>query len=298
MLTHSGFKRKFSHGVAVTLLLGAAGIAGSMISTGCGQITTTPIDPGATGKGVSMLRIEPTASSVAPGKTLGIAVMATDANGSPVKDATLITLKSDDLGTISPTSARTTFGIVYANFQAGLKTGVSTIQASTGGVAQSISVRIDTNATPAPAPAAYKDAIDPGSITWLHSSPADYRVTATLSDIRVYLPQTIAWQWTHPAWPGTPTTPSVIGTMWVIGKVDGRWYGAGWEWLTENLSQATTEALPGEPPFIQTKAHPLNAWYPRAGEEVGFLVSTITPSWSGVPNSPNERSPIVTIRWP
>ena len=298
MVAHAGFRRRLSCGVAMAWLMAAAGVAGTVLSSGCGEITTTPLESGMTGQGEVALKIEPAALSVTPGKSIEIAFTATNKNGSLVKDGTIISLESDGLGTIAPTSASTTNGTAHATFHAGTATGSSTIKASTGGATYTVSVKIDSNAGTTPPTAKANDAIDPASITWLHVSPAAYRVTATLSNVQVYLPQTISWQWTHPYWPGTNTTPSVLGTMWVIGKVDGRWYGAGWEWLTTDLSQATTEAYPGQPPFIQTKASPLNGWYPQPGEEVGFLVSTITPSWDGVANSPNERSPIVVVRWP
>ena len=129
-------------------------------------------------------------------------------------------------------------------------------------------------------------------------------ITATLTSVGITLPQSISWSWTHPPWVrwanGAPSPDGVIGTMWVVGRINGIWHAAGWEWLLPETSRSTTEAYPGQPPFIQTKCPPLNGWYPKSGEEVGFMVSTISPGWDGPPSSMQraERSPIVVVRWP
>jgi hypothetical protein len=148
------------------------------------------------------------------------------------------------------------------------------------------------------------DAIPIDAVIFDHAFDRSAPIVATLSAIQIALPQTIEWLWTHPQWlrwaNGRPDPTGVIGTMWIIAKIDGLWRAAGWEWLLPDTTRSTTEAHPGEPPFIQTKVGPTNAWYPRSGEEIGFMVSTITPSWDGPPphlQAPG-RSPIVITRWP
>lgn len=158
--------------------------------------------------------------------------------------------------------------------------------------------------TPTPQPAATGDAIPLSSITFDHLFNRSAKITATLSGVTVTLPQTVAWTWTHPAWVRWAgfrrDDAGICGTMWVIARIDGAWRAAGWEWLLPDTSRSTTEANPGEPPFVQTKAPPTNAWYPKAGEQVCWMVSTVTGSWDGPPESvqPPERSPIVCTTWP
>jgi hypothetical protein len=84
--------------------------------------------------------------------------------------------------------------------------------------------------------------------------------------------------------------------MWVFAKIDGKWYGATWEWLrvTVKTTKKATEAKPGEPPFIQAKRAPINAWYPQPGEEIAWMVSTACRA--GCVGA-KERSPIVRGVW-
>ncbi len=148
---------------------------------------------------------------------------------------------------------------------------------------------------PVPAPdAGVVDAIPVSSIVWLHDSPAAFPLTATLSDVRVTLPQTISWRWTAPAdWPEDGN--GVIGNMWVCAKIDGRVNCATWEWLRRTTTAKATEANPGEPVMIQTKVAPLNAWVPRSGEEVWWLVSS--PCRAGC-KGVKGRSAIIAGVWP
>ena len=155
-----------------------------------------------------------------------------------------------------------------------------------------------------PAPVPSPDAIPIQQIVFDLPFNTAAPITATLANVVITLPQTIEWSWAHPEWVrwanGAPSENGVIGTMWVMARINGIWHAAGWEWLLPETSRSTTEAYPGQPPFIQTKVPPLNGWYPKAGEEIGFMVSTISPAWDGPPASMQraERSPIVVTRWP
>lgn len=297
MVARFGYKWHFSRGLAMVWLL-TAGIAGMAIAPGCGEVTTTSIEPDVV-SGMT-LKIEPAAPSVAPGKTLDLAVKANDSNGSPVKDGTMISLANDALGTITPTSAATTSGIARATFQAGTKPGSSTIKASAGGVSSTVSVMID----PAAPPAVPGDQIPISSVTFYDASPVDFKVTATLSNVLVDAPTggsgpvKVCWDWTHPPWP-TYWEKDVTGNMWIIAKIDGRWCGGTWEMMAPKLDNhacRTTEATAGQPPFIQSSG-PTAGWHPKSGEQIGHMISTITRG--GIPSgSPNERTPIVVTNWP
>jgi len=301
MATRSGLKRTFACGRAAAWLLTAAGIAGTVISSGCGELTRSPVDPGPLGK--VALTVKPAAPNVAPGKTLDIAITAAYTDGTPVKDGTMISLVNDALGTITPTSAPTTNGSAYATFKAGATTGSSTIKASTGGVSQTASVLIDPTA-PTPPPSNTGDAIPISSIKFYDSSPAKFKVTATLSHVSVNAPGgssgpvTVCWDWTHPPW-NTYGSKSATGNMWIIVKINGQWSAGTWEWMApkmDNHACRVTEALTGQPPFIQSNG-PTAQWYPKSGEQIGHMITTITRG--GIPsNSQNERTPIVVTTWP
>lgn len=158
-----------------------------------------------------------------------------------------------------------------------------------------------------PAPTPSGDAIALQSVVWLQGSPASFPVTAKLTgiDIPPGHPTRISWSWSHPVWRGniwgqeSASPEAVVGMMWVFARINGTWYAKGWEWLRPDTSTSVLENLPGEPPFIQSKAHPINNWYPQPGEEVGFMVSTITADWPGyAQGEPYGRSPVVVVRWP
>ncbi|HWR97700.1 MAG TPA: invasin domain 3-containing protein [Candidatus Methanoperedens sp.] len=268
------------------LILAAAGIAGTLLSSGCVKVTE-PDD------GVAWLRIEPAATNVAPGGSLAIVVTATDKNGDPAKDGTEITFSYDTLGTISPKTAAMAGGRATATFTAGTAQGTSTITAAVGPVRQTTTVTI---VSAPPPPGNVGDEIPISQVTWHHTSPEEFRVTAKLSNIQIS-GLTISWTWSQPGWPTRFTNNGVLGNMWVFARIDGRWHAATWEWLRSSTNRVTLEALAGQPPFIQASDGTISAWYPKHGEKIGFMASTICRS--GIPRgSPNERSPIRLTTWP
>jgi len=304
MDTLPGFKWQVSRRVAWAWLLAAAGIVGAALSQGCGEMSSTPIEPGVVGNGSITLKIEPATAAVAPGTTLEIVVKATDKNGAPVKDGTVISLENDGPGTVSPSSAPTTNGVARATFQAGAQTGNSTVKARAGGVTLTMVVVIDPNAGPPPPGGNAGDAIPISSISFADPSPAHFKVTATLSNVSVNAPTggsgpvTVCWDWTHPPW-NTYGSKAVNGNMWIIAKIDGRWHAGTWEMTATKLDNhacRTTEAKAGQPPFIQSHG-PTAEWHPKSGEQIGHMISTVTRG--GIPNgSQNERTPIVMTTWP
>jgi hypothetical protein len=135
-------------------------------------------------------------------------------------------------------------------------------------------------------------------VVWHHDSPATFPVTATLANVRVEThgdkAPVLSWEWTAPAdWPADGN--GVIGNLWIMAKIDGRWHAATWEWLRRDTFKKATEAKAGQPPFIQSKASPLNKWYPQPGEIVGHMASS--PCRGGC-RGVKGRSPILTTVWP
>ena len=137
-----------------------------------------------------------------------------------------------------------------------------------------------------------KDAIPAGDVTWSYKPDVGgWTVTADLTSTTVTAGSpapTICWDRTYPSsWPKDTNAGKIDASMWVIGKVDGKWYGSVWEGVVPGGHQcSTTEALAGQAPFIQCGTAPLNAWHPKSGEKVGFMVSTIARGGTP-PNSPN-----------
>jgi len=58
----------------------------------------------------------------------------------------------------------------------------------------------------------------------------------------------------------------------------------------------TTEALRGQPPFIQGYG-PIASWIPKIGEEIGFMNSTIARGSQGGYNNPRQRSYVYKTKW-
>jgi len=155
----------------------------------------------------------------------------------------------------------------------------------------------------APSGGSSKDAIPASSVTWAYQNVSGWPIKAKLSNVTVSggssVAPTICWDRTYPAsWPGDPNGGSTDAEMWVIAKVGGQWYGSVWEGvLVGNHQCSTTEAQPGQAPFVQAGTDPVNAWYPKSGEKVGFMVSTIARG-AAAGNTPNERTQIVEVTWP
>jgi hypothetical protein len=289
-----GRDRTRSSLLAPTFTAAAVCAALCFVPAGCGKI------PESTVQDVSYtLSFEPSSAQIKPGGTLQVKVRATDESGQSAPDGTSVRLTPDSsLGNITPAQLTTTAGAATTTFTAGTQTGTTTITATSGKATASIAIKIDKNAKPPVVVPVDADDIDPATVTWLHPNPSAFKVTATLSNIRIS-GNNISWSWSHPtSWPAYGVDGGgVIGNHWVFAKIGGRWYAATWEWLRSTTSSVTLEAKSGEPPFIQSEASPISGWYPQSGEEIGFMVSTCVRG--GIPaGSPKERSLIVKTTWP
>jgi len=302
MTMRQRFIGHFAGGVAGIRVLAAAGIVGMFAVAGCGKVTSSPIAPAAVDTGVASVRIAPASSSVAPGGELAIVVEATDKNGGPAKDGTLVTLTNDALGAVLPSTAQTLDGQARATFRAGTTKGTSTIRAQAGGAVDSVSIKIAADAKPpapptAPPPANTEDEIPISSVTWHHASPENFKVTAQLSNIHIN-GLTITWSFSQPGWKEEDgNAGGVVGNMWVFAKIDGRWHAATWEWLRRTTSRSHLEAVGSQAPFVQAEDGTLSNWRPQPGEQIGFMASTLCRA--GIPpRSVRQRSPIRLTTWP
>jgi len=307
MVTRSGFKRPVSRGLAAAWFLAAAGIAGVLVSSGCGKVSSTPVEPGAVDKGVISLRIEPAASSVAPGKTIDIAVSVSDAGGFPVKDGTMVSLLNDALGVITPTAVPTSNGTAHASFLAGTTTGISTIKASTGGVTQTTTVRIDPGAAPPPPPPSDggTEPIDLSKVIWVNGPDiSKYPKNASIDSVSIEAPYNVCSKGIkYPSnWPPMDNKPgNANANHLVFANIDGQWYAGCWEALFANTAscrpmETMRDGTTSLGPFGQVERDPFMDWYPRKGEQIGFMVT----SWvrNSVPRGATGRSNVVMTTWP
>ena len=144
--------------------------------------------------------------------------------------------------------------------------------------------------------------ISAADVTWAYQNVSGWKVTAKLTGVTVTNGSpapTICFTRDYPAtWPKDPNAGITDAEMWVIAKVDGKWHGAVWEGVLVGGSQcSTTEAQAGQAPFIQAGSAPVDSWFPKSGEKVGFMISTIARGAAPSP-TPNERTQIMLVTWP
>jgi hypothetical protein len=158
---------------------------------------------------------------------------------------------------------------------------------------------------PPPPPGSTADQIDPREITWLSNSAdvGGWAVTSQLTSVdingsTICLPHSKAGQWPTVRWGDTPTTQvDFEATPMIVAKVNGRWYGAAFDWF--RVGATCKNVTPDEFGRDQIRVSPLDASWPgpQPGELVGFLVSA--PSSNRIAlRSVFERSNIVLVRWP
>jgi hypothetical protein len=147
-----------------------------------------------------------------------------------------------------------------------------------------------------------KDAIKASDVTWAYQDVSGWKVTANLTSVTVtdgFPAPTICFARDYPStWPKDPNAGITDGEMWVIAQIGGKWYGSVWEGVLVGGSQcSTTEAQPGQAPFVQAGSTPVDTWVPKSGEKVGFMISTIARGAAPSP-TPNERTQIKLVTWP
>jgi hypothetical protein len=268
----------FAAAVALTLM--------ASFPSGCGKLPATATDQTYT------LGFESSTAQVVPGGTVQLKIKVKTLAGDQATDGTAVKLTPDSsLGNVSPAKPTTSSGVATSTFTAGTTAGKTTITATLGDASAKVEITIDKNAKETTTTTTVDtDDIDLSTVTWLHPDPSKFTVTATLSNIKIS-GSTISWDWTHPSrWPSYGSDGGgVIGNNWVFAKINGRWYAATWEWLRDTTNKVTLEAKSGEPPFIQSERSPINEWYPKSGEEIGFMVSTCVRG--GIPSG--DRKSVV-----
>jgi hypothetical protein len=126
-------------------------------------------------------------------------------------------------------------------------------------------------------------------VTWLDHDvsgwPETSRVTsASIQDPPICIYHTKAGQW--------PVKDGAEGNPWIFVNMDGRWYGATFEWLGsgQQCKYVTRDDI-----GAHIGRSPLTGWRPRSGEVVGLMVSGFARSSV---ETIHERSNVVMVRWP
>ena len=96
-------------------------------------------------------------------------------------------------------------------------------------------------------------------------------------------------------WPAISAPGTIVeGNPWVFAKVNGKWYGATYEWLRPG--QKCKYSISASSIGDHIKVSPLKNWKPKSGEQIGLMVST--PARLGPDGPVNERSNVVLRTWP
>jgi hypothetical protein len=164
-----------------------------------------------------------------------------------------------------------------------------------------------------PPPGNSADAIDPATIVWDGGpSPASWPITAEMTDLAIKANGTagctvhnpaecetigpcVFFNFTNPA--SWPQTGKIIGSGWVIGKINGVWHAGVWEAIKPGGSYfTTTEQCPNQSQqFIQSTGAVAGHHFEK-GEEIGFVFSTVARGPH--PDEPKGRSPIIKTTYP
>ncbi len=138
-------------------------------------------------------------------------------------------------------------------------------------------------------PPSEDDEIDVNEVEWLHADVSGWDVTSRITDVNIKDPGVCIEHTKSGKW---RVLDGVEGNPWVFARIDGRWYAATYEWLRPGQ---TCKGVSADDIGPHTKKEPLDSWKPRAGELVGFMVSTLARDSR---RTSNERSNIVLKRWP
>ncbi len=130
------------------------------------------------------------------------------------------------------------------------------------------------------------DAINAGSIHYLHANVSGWPITSSLS---VSIGSTVNLKYNKAnVW---PARNGVNANPWIIVNLDGRWTAATFEWLRPGQTSKPASVVEGG----HIKRAPLNNFRPRSGETYGWMVSSLARDGT---RTVNERTNIVLARWP
>jgi hypothetical protein len=160
------------------------------------------------------------------------------------------------------------------------------------------------------------DAIDLHAATIVKSPAdiADWPVTATITRLTMDPQGGLALSFAVPIqeawkWPSNPAIPSdnFQFTVWAVVKINGQWLAAGFVqmWQGREMGNPGSHALPpiltGYPDWwgdVRRLWGPMADYVPRAGDQVGFLISAGNGRLQPGVTSVRERSNVVVVPLP
>lgn len=140
------------------------------------------------------------------------------------------------------------------------------------------------------------DQLDPRQVTWLHRDVSSWPITSTVTDVTITRSEMCV---DHSGAGRFPTsqfgTIQVEGNVWIFAQINGRWYGATYDWLRPG--QVCKGVTGDELGRDQIRIAPMDASWPgpRSGDTVGFMVSARARDDV---SAGAERTNIVLVRWP
>jgi len=154
---------------------------------------------------------------------------------------------------------------------------------------------------PAPPPApggGAADEINLSQVTWLHTNVSNWAKTSTVTGVTVVPGEICVFHTAAGQWPFSTSVFSdgspIEGNIWIFGFINGRWYAATWDWLRpgQECKYESADSIGRD----QIRIPPMDAsWIPRAGDTVGFMMSTIART--GL-RAGTERTNVVLFTWP
>lgn len=261
------------------------------LGVGCSDIEKMTSSKSENEAKVSRITLTPDSSTVPPGGSTTIHVKVTSADGTSVPNGTRIEMTAR-LGRIDPADVRTDGGAADVGYFAGGRAGDEVLTAAAGGARAELAITVG-NAAPAslpgPGSSGSSGSLDLRQVAWLDEDVSGWaetsRITnASIGDPPICIYHTKAGQW--------PAKDGLEGNPWIFVNMNGRWYGATFEWLSSG-QQCKGISRDNIGPHIGRS--PLNGWRPRSGELVGLMVSARARSGS---DTVRERSNVVMVRWP
>lgn len=218
--------------------------------------------------------------------TIHVTVLAKD--GGPVADGTRVAMTAT-LGRIEPADVRTRGGEAHVGYHAGARAGRERVTAAAGDARAELALTVGDAEPTAGTPAPSEEDLDLRQVTWLDPDvsgwPETSRVTsASIGDPPICIHHTRAGQW--------PVKDGLEGNPWIFVRLDGRWYGATFEWLAPGQQ---CKAIHRDNIGEHIGRPPLDRWRPRSGELVGLMVSARARFRA---DTVQERSNVVMRRWP
>lgn len=132
------------------------------------------------------------------------------------------------------------------------------------------------------------DEIDAFDVTYLHTPIADWPQTSVITGITMGPSQICVFHTGANRFPQSQYGEIIVeGNLWVFAPINGRWYGATWDWVRPG------QQCKGENKYQlgpdQIRIPPMNTWIPASGSPICFAVSA--RARDGVPAG-RERSNI------